>query len=126
MGPEGLSAAELREALNWSENQFRAVIIGECDELNLIVNYHKIDTASPVTGWPDLEIIGSDRIIYRELKTMTGVLSDAQRRIGSRLAAAGASWSVWRPIDWVAGIVTPRLVQLSIKSVQVIPKGEQQ
>ena len=99
----------------WTETEFRTEILAKCEELGLVVNYHKLDKLSPVRGWPDLEIIGPCGICYRELKTMTGVLSVDQRRIGSKLAKADADWAVWRPVDWLSGIIASQLSKLAGK-----------
>lgn len=99
----------------WSETKLRQETIAQCDELRLIVNYHLRDQLSPVAGWPDLEIVGPGGICYRELKTMTGVLSVGQRRIGSVLAKADADWAVWRPVDWLSGVITSQLSKLAGK-----------
>jgi len=57
------------------------------------------------TGFPDLVLVRHNRLIFAELKTKTGRLSDAQ--IAWRellLAVAGDSphvqVEVWRPDDW--------------------------
>lgn len=97
----------------WTESQFRIVILAKCAALPLTVNYHKLDRLSPVMGWPDLEIVGPSGIYYRELKTMTGILSVDQRRIGSILAKADADWAVWRPVDWLSGVITSQLKRLA-------------
>lgn len=102
MNPEG----------SWDEAEFRRNVLDKCNGLDLLVNYHQIDSLSPLKGWPDLEIVGRYGILYRELKTMTGVLSVQQRRIGSKLAMAGANWSIWRPVDWRAGIIEQQLTRI--------------
>jgi hypothetical protein len=63
-------------------------------------------------GWPDLVIIGS-HVLYRELKTETGVLSAEQKRVGGRLADAGADWAVWRPRDLRSGVIERQLRKLT-------------
>ncbi len=98
--------------INWSETHFRDSILSKAAEYDLIVNYHKEDRLSPVSGWPDLEIIGQRGILYRELKTTRGVLSVEQRRIGSKLARAGADWSIWRPIDWHHDVILDQLQRI--------------
>lgn len=59
--------------------------------------------ATPVTadgaGFPDLVLI-RDRVIFAELKSDRGRLSDVQRRWIAGLTDAGAEVHVWRPADF--------------------------
>jgi hypothetical protein len=50
-------------------------------------------------GYPDLTVIGPRGILFRELKSESGDLTPAQRRIGSKITTAGGDWCVWRPRD---------------------------
>lgn len=50
-------------------------------------------------GWPDLVLV-RDRIVYAELKSDVGVLTDGQERWLGWLAFAGAEKYVWKPKDW--------------------------
>lgn len=98
---------------NWREREFRRELLKECANRGLIVNYHKVDSYSPVKGWPDLEIIGPNGMVYRELKTMTGEVSPDQRFIAWNIMKAGGSWSVWRPGDFAAGVIYDELKRIS-------------
>jgi hypothetical protein len=40
------------------------------------------------------------RIIFRELKTGKGRLSQQQARWGELLLKSGLDWQIWRPSDW--------------------------
>jgi hypothetical protein len=51
-------------------------------------------------GFPDLVLVRGDRILYREIKSDTGVVSPFQIRWGEALGGAGGDWSIWRPKDW--------------------------
>jgi hypothetical protein len=52
------------------------------------------------TGFPDLVLVHPDRgIIFAELKTAIGRLTDQQTRWLAALKAAGAEAYVWRPAD---------------------------
>lgn len=59
--------------------------------------------ATPVAadgkGWPDLVLV-RDRIIYAELKSARGKLTDEQREWMIALRGAGAEFYVWTPADW--------------------------
>lgn len=54
-------------------------------------------------GWPDRVLIGPHGVLFRELKTETGVLSRDQRVTGYQLTAAGLDFAVWRPSDLASG-----------------------
>jgi hypothetical protein len=59
----------------------------------------KMTTApGALSGVPDLQIVYRGRPIFIELKTKTGRLSDAQRDVHMRLAAAGAVVAVCRSV----------------------------
>jgi hypothetical protein len=74
--------------------------------------FHVRNARGMAPGWPDLVIVGS-HVLYRELKTETGVLSAEQKRVGARLAGAGADWAVWRPRDLRSGVIERQLRQLT-------------
>lgn len=90
------------------EEDFQAKVIDLCHWSGLFV-YHTYDSRRSTSGWPDLVIIGPRGILFRELKTETGRLSDAQKRVLGLLTVAGGNASVWRPADVAAGIVATEL-----------------
>lgn len=53
-------------------------------------------------GFPDLVLV-RDRVVYVELKSTRGVLSNQQVVWSGALAGAGAEYYVWRPADWSSG-----------------------
>jgi hypothetical protein len=56
---------------------------------------------SGLAGYPDLTLVSKrqDGIIYAELKTAVGRLSDKQKHVLAMLHANGAEVYVWRPAD---------------------------
>lgn len=62
--------------------------------------------ATPVAadgkGWPDLVLVGNGRVLFRELKTDKGVLTQEQQEWGEWLTANRQDWAVWRPKMWTA------------------------
>lgn len=56
--------------------------------------------AADGAGFPDLVIVGHGRVLFRELKTETGSVSDDQMAWGELLHKNGADWNIWRPSDW--------------------------
>ena len=57
-------------------------------------------TATTIPGWPDLTLFRPGALLFRELKTDTGRLSNEQRQVLGDLKAAGADVGVWRPRDF--------------------------
>jgi len=51
-------------------------------------------------GYPDLLLCKAGRLLFRELKSDTGRISDEQRAVLDTLREAGADACVWRPRDW--------------------------
>lgn len=70
----------------------------------------KVQRITP--GFPDLVLVHAKagRVMYRELKTMTGKLTPAQREWAADLAACGADVGVWRPIDYLDDTVRRQLM----------------
>ena len=68
-------------------------------------HYHTLDSRGSDPGWPDLVLarrtgLYTARIIFREVKTEKGRVSEAQARWGRLLLAAGFDWKIYRPSDW--------------------------
>lgn len=103
-----MSATAPALARAMTEAQLQAAIIGLCKLLGLDC-FHVRNSRGMAPGWPDLVIIGPHGILYRELKSEAGVLSPDQRRVGSRLTAAGGNWAVWRPRDLRNRVVEQQL-----------------
>jgi hypothetical protein len=80
---------ELAEILGWRRAHFRPALT-------------KHGWRTPVQGdgkgFPDLVLV-RDRIIFAELKSRTGRLTDDQTAWCEALTAAGAEVYVWRPDD---------------------------
>lgn len=57
-------------------------------------------TATTEPGWPDLVLWRPGQLLFRELKSDTGKLTEPQRDLLLSLRAAGADVEVWRPSDW--------------------------
>jgi hypothetical protein len=52
-----------------------------------------------LSGVSDLIVIINHRVIFAEVKTAKGRVSDAQREFGMKVQALGHLWAVWRSID---------------------------
>ena len=55
-------------------------------------------------GWPDLTLIRGDRLIFAELKSRRGRLTDDQRVWLDVLSAVGETY-IWRPEQWLDGTI---------------------
>lgn len=58
---------------------------------------------TPITGdvgFPDLVLAHPTRgVIFAELKSPTGAVTDAQYKWGQVIRSAGGEWRIWRPAD---------------------------
>lgn len=90
-----------------SEQALQAAVIQLCRMLG-IHWYHVYDPRRTNKGWPDLALYRS-RMIYRELKTRVGKVTDAQAQCGANLQQAGQDWAIWRPEDLQSGRILREL-----------------
>ena len=58
--------------------------------------YHTYDSRKCEPGFPDLVLV-RERILYRELKSEKGRLTQTQKAWGDALTLAGANFKVWKP-----------------------------
>lgn len=74
--------------------------------------YHTHDSRRSQPGFPDLVLVSErrGRVLFRELKTERGRLSEPQREWLRALAAAGQDAAVWRPTDLFADRVLNELM----------------
>jgi hypothetical protein len=87
-----------------------------CHTRRATVRQGRIATPTSVAGWPDLVLWNPKRggVLFAELKTETGSVSNKQAEVLRSLRAAGASVHVWRPSNWpqiVAVLRGPALVR---------------
>ena len=81
-----------------TEKQFMAAVVEMAQMLGWLV-YHTHDSRSSEAGFPDIVCVRRDRVLFIELKTEKGRLSEAQERWLSALGLAGADVHCWRPSD---------------------------
>jgi len=63
--------------------------------------YHTFDARRSEAGFPDICMTRDGRILFAELKTERGRVTEAQREWLEALASCpGAEVHVWRPADW--------------------------
>ena len=74
--------------------------------------YHTFDSRRSPGGFPDMTIVGQ-RVIYRELKTAKGKVTDTQAGWLHALVMAEQDACVWRPADLVSGLIGRQLAALA-------------
>ena len=99
-----------------SEAELMANVRQLCRMLGLRV-YHTYDSRRSDPGFPDLVIVGAERVIYRELKSDRGRLSAEQRAWLDALGRAGQDADVWRPGDLYSERIVRELASLCRRGV---------
>jgi VRR-NUC domain len=84
-----------------TEKQFMAAVVEMAQMLGWL-SYHTHDSRRSEAGFPDIVCVRRDRVLFIELKTEKGRLSEEQERWLSALGLAGADVHCWRPSDWPA------------------------
>jgi VRR-NUC domain-containing protein len=84
-----------------TEKQFMAAVIEMAQMLGWLI-YHTHNSRRSEAGFPDIVCVRRDRVLFVELKTEKGRLSEEQERWLSALGLAGAAVHCWRPSDWPA------------------------
>lgn len=100
-GPEhGISPVHMAWLGGMTETEagFQDAIVKAAKYLGWRV-YHTFDSRRSSPGFPDLVLV-RDRVLYREVKTDKGRITEEQRGWIDALKAAGADAEVWRPGDW--------------------------
>lgn len=113
-GPGGsLTSAEYvaMQASGMTEAALQARVLAQARVLGWMA-YHTHDSRRSQPGFPDLVLVSErqGRVIYRELKTEKGRLSDPQRVWLRCLKTAGQDAKVWRPMDLLTDVVLHELM----------------
>ena len=93
-----------RQAAVMSERELQEQVVCVARHLGWLV-YHTFDSRRSEPGFPDLVLVRGQKVLFRELKTGRGRVSEAQRLWLERLAVAGADVGVWRPEQWLDGTI---------------------
>lgn len=81
-----------------SEKAFQADVV-KLAKRNGWYCYHVRFSQQSRQGWPDL-VLWRERVVFVELKTLTGTTTPEQEEVLAGLTAAGAEVYLWRPSDW--------------------------
>ena len=111
MGASPVSLAGLQAAA-MSEAELEEQIRDACKKLG-VIRIHIYHARGTTPGVPDDILIGPCGVMWRELKTMTGKVSPAQRAMGEALKAAGQDFAVWRPVHLLSGRIARELAALA-------------
>jgi hypothetical protein len=84
-----------------TEKQFQAQIISLAKTLGWEV-YHPFLSVFSERGWPDLSMVyeGRGRLLFAELKSETGKLTEHQEKWLALLRSTGVEVYLWRPADF--------------------------
>jgi hypothetical protein len=74
-----------------------------------LLTYHTRDSRRSAPGFPDLVIAGRRGVIFAELKSRAGNLTQDQQTWKWTLLASGQQWRLWRPADWQSGHIEAEL-----------------
>jgi hypothetical protein len=91
--------------LEQTEKQFQEAVIDFARALGWLV-YHTFDSRRSAAGFPDLVLVRREQLIFAELKTERGRVSEPQQEwiqsllLIERATARTVSVAVWRPSDW--------------------------
>lgn len=95
-----------------TERELQRAITDLCDWLNLAW-YHTHDSRRSVAGFPDLVIAGPGGILYREIKSIGGRVSDGQKKWLNTLNASGGDARIWYLANWQDGTVRKELTAIA-------------
>ena len=84
----------------WSEKEFQQELVDLARQQGWLV-YHPYDSRRSEAGYPDLTMVHLRHgVIWAELKTRDGKVTDAQSAWLTALQDAGQRAYLWRPVDW--------------------------
>ena len=118
-------ASELPTLRDISEKEWSAQVADLARMLNWF-RYHTYRSDRSPAGFPDETLI-RDRIVFLELKTETGRLSDAQRDVLTRIIHAGGEAYIARPrdLDVLANVLQTRdTTDICVEALAAITRGE--
>jgi hypothetical protein len=99
-----------------TEDELREHVLDLAASLGLLA-FYKGDSRLLATpkGFPDLVLAGPGGVLFREIKTETGRLTDDQARWIQMLRRGGADVKVWQPVDWIGERIQHALGRLALR-----------
>lgn len=90
-----------------SEDQLSQAVTDLARLLGYRLQYHTHDSRKSAEGFPDLVMVNPrvSRVLFVELKSERGQLTEAQLLWYSALTACNVEAYVWRPEDWKDGTI---------------------
>jgi len=79
-----------------TEKDFQSLIVQYAKKQGWLI-FHDYDSRRNIPGFPDLVMVRGDKVLFRELKTLKGKLTEPQKQWAARLKKADADYAVWRP-----------------------------
>lgn len=79
------------------ERDWQRTVVATARQLGWMT-YHTHDSRRSDPGFPDLVMV-RERVVFAELKTLTGKVSEEQLAWLGKLEAAGVEVYLWRPSD---------------------------
>ncbi|QAY16109.1 nuclease [Arthrobacter phage Elesar] len=94
-----------------TEAQFQQQVIDLAKLHGYTLIYHTHDSRRSQPGFPDLVLVSEHRgrALFRELKTGTGRLTEAQFNWLAGMKLAKLNADVWRPADLESGLIIKQL-----------------
>jgi hypothetical protein len=101
-----------RIVLDWPEATLQAHIVDAAGRLGYL-SYHTYNSRRSTKGFPDLALLHrrTGALLLAELKRTTEKPTPEQALWLETLLLGGHAAFVWRPADWLDGIVTATLVE---------------
>ncbi|QYC54982.1 holliday junction resolvase [Arthrobacter phage Popper] len=94
-----------------TEDQFQQQVIDLAKLNGYTLIYHTFNSRRSQPGFPDLVLINEKRrrAMFRELKSSTGRVTEAQHNWLMGMKIAGLDADIWRPEDLASGLITRQL-----------------
>lgn len=95
------------------EAEFQQEVIGLAESMGILALHIPANVRMRGwRGWPDLTLIGTHGIMFRELKTYENRVAGRQAFMKNRMLGAGADWGLWTIPDLESGRIERELRSL--------------
>ncbi|MHB1434267.1 MAG: hypothetical protein ACYCVZ_19385 [Streptosporangiaceae bacterium] len=104
-----LAREQIQAAVAMYERDLAAEVGKLLAERGLLATSHHCEMMRSAPGMPDFVIVGRRRILWRELKSQNGALTEPQKYWATMLRYTRQDWAVWRPSDLLSGLIAGEL-----------------